>query len=59
MGQQVYMPLNWIQFKILNGLDVVEIHIMKICNKLEVFPNVSCVVFFKIYKTNMKLFHII
>jgi hypothetical protein len=28
--QQVYMPLIWIWFKILNGLDVVEIHIKEI-----------------------------
>jgi hypothetical protein len=28
----IYMSLNWIQFKILNGLDVVEIYIKKICN---------------------------
>jgi len=29
VGQHVCMPLNWIQFKIQNGLDVVEIHIKK------------------------------
>jgi hypothetical protein len=27
VGQHVYMPLNWIQFKIINGLVVEEIHI--------------------------------
>jgi hypothetical protein len=32
VGQQVYMPLNWIQFEILNGLDVAKIHIKKICS---------------------------
>jgi hypothetical protein len=26
------MPLNWIQFEILNGLDVAKIHIKKICS---------------------------
>jgi hypothetical protein len=45
------MPLNWIHFKILNGLDVAKIHIKKYVVEFEVFPNVSCVVFFKIKPT--------
>jgi hypothetical protein len=52
------MPLNWIQWKILNGLDVVEIHVKKICNIIwSISQHVMCYIFQD--KTHMKLFHLL
>ncbi len=51
VGQQVYMPLNWIQFNILYCLDVAKLNILHM-KKYEVDLSISCVKNFKINQHN-------